>query len=53
MGLMTGALASAPDILGISLGSSFVMQVEEHVVYVAGEIQERSRHLYVLYYQVF
>lgn len=44
---MTGALASAPDILGISLGSSFMMRVEDHVAYVAGEIQESSRHLYV------
>lgn len=31
---MTGALASDPYILGISLGSIFVTDIKEHIVYV-------------------
>lgn len=44
---MTGALASDPYTFGISLGSIFVTDIKERIVYVATEIQERNNHIYV------
>lgn len=51
---MTGALASDPYILGISLGSIFVTDIKEHIVYVDRYkgthslcSQEMNNHIYV------